>query len=178
MHRNAEGYCPNPSHPRGRHKARVFREALDLLRSDASWLREALLEAARSGEASPIAVNPWRTHWRLDATIRRQGKSAVVRMIWIVRTGESRAEVRHLLGAVMKAKKDAKNERPSVLDVGALLADLPAQRLARGQVGTVVEKLDDKTLLVEFSDDQGSAYAIAPCPRANLLILHYVPEAA
>ena len=89
-----------------------------------------------------------------------------------------RAEVRHLLGAVMKAKKDAKNERPSVLDVVALLADLPAQRLARGQVGTVVEQLDDKTLLVEFSDDQGSAYAIAPCPRADLLILHYVPEAA
>jgi hypothetical protein len=78
----------------------------------------------------------------------------------------------------MKAKKDAKNERPSVLDVVALLADLPAQRLARGQVGTVVERLDDKTLLVEFSDDQGNAYAIAPCPRADLLILHYVPEAA
>jgi len=63
-----------------------------------------------------------------------------------------RAEVRHLLGAVMKAKKDAKNESPSVLDVVALLADLHAQRLARGQVGTVAEQLDDKTLLVEFSD--------------------------
>ena len=78
----------------------------------------------------------------------------------------------------MKAKKDAKNERPSVLDVVALLADLPAERLARGQVGTVVEQLDNRTLLVEFSDDQGRAYAIAPCPRADLLILHYVPEAA
>jgi hypothetical protein len=78
----------------------------------------------------------------------------------------------------MKVKREAKNERPSVLDVVALLADLPARRLARGQVGTVVEQLDDKTLLVEFSDDQGCAYAIAPCPRADLLILHYVPEAA
>jgi hypothetical protein len=28
-------------------------------------------------------------HWRLDAAIRRQGNSAVVRTIWIVRTGES-----------------------------------------------------------------------------------------
>ena len=78
----------------------------------------------------------------------------------------------------MKAKKHAKSERPSVLDVVALLADLPAQRLARGQVGTVVEQLDDKTLLVEFSGDHGSAYAVASCPRADLLILHYVPEAA
>ena len=77
----------------------------------------------------------------------------------------------------MKAKK-ARNETPSVLDAVALLTDLPAQQLTRGQVGTVVEQLDDKTLLVEFSDDQGRAYALAPCPRADLLILHYVPEAA
>ncbi|MGA2054774.1 MAG: DUF4926 domain-containing protein [Bradyrhizobium sp.] len=88
-----------------------------------------------------------------------------------------RAEVRYLLNAVMKAKK-AKNERPSVLDVVALLTDLPAQRLTRGQVGTVVEQLDDRTLLVELSDDQGRGYAIAPCPLADLLVLHYVPEAA
>jgi len=78
----------------------------------------------------------------------------------------------------MTTKRNAKNERPSVLDVVALLQDLPAQRLARGQVGTIVEQLDDKTLLVEFSDDQGHAYAIAPCPQADLLVLHYVPEAA
>ncbi len=79
---------------------------------------------------------------------------------------------------MMKAKKRAKDEAPSVLDVVALLADLPAQQLARGQVGTIVEQLDDKTLLVEFSDDQGRAYAVAPCPRTDLLVLHYVPEAA
>jgi hypothetical protein len=86
--RKLENYCLNPSHPRGRHKARVFREALDLQRGDAGWLRDALLEAARVSEASPIAVDPWGTHWRLDATIGRQGNSAVVRTIWIVRTGE------------------------------------------------------------------------------------------
>lgn len=83
-----------------------------------------------------------------------------------------------MLGAVMEAKKQAKSETPSVLDVVALLTDLPAERLARGQVGTIVEQLDDTTFLIEFSDDQGRAYAIAPCPRAELLVLHYVPEAA
>jgi hypothetical protein len=81
-------------------------------------------------------------------------------------------------GAMMKAKRSTKNEKPSLLDVVALLADLPAQRLARGQVGTIVEQLDDRTLLVEFSDDQGRAYAVAPCLPADLLVLHYVPEAA
>ncbi len=87
--RKVEDYCMSPSHPRGRHKARVFREALGLQRRDAAWLRNALLEAARSSEASLIVVDPWGTHWRLDATITRQGKSVVVRTIWIVRTGES-----------------------------------------------------------------------------------------
>ena len=79
---------------------------------------------------------------------------------------------------MMDTTKGRKDERPSLLDVVALLTDLPAQRLARGQVGTIVEQLDDATLLVEFSDEQGHAYAVAPCPRAELLTLHYVPEAA
>jgi hypothetical protein len=64
------------------------------------------------------------------------------------------------------------------LDVVALLADMPATGLARGQVGTVVEVLDGETVLVEFSGDDGRAYAVVPCPLADLLVLHYVPEAA
>jgi hypothetical protein len=87
--RKIEDYCLNTSHPRGRHKARVFREALDLQRSDASWLRDVLLEAACLNEAFQVAEDAWGTHWRLDVTIRRQRKSAVVRTIWIVRAGES-----------------------------------------------------------------------------------------
>ncbi len=79
---------------------------------------------------------------------------------------------------MMNAKKRAKSEGPSLLDVVALLTDVPVQGLARGQVGTIVEHLDDRTLLVEFSDEQGRAYAIAPCLWADLLVLRYVPEAA
>ena len=67
----------------------VFREALGLDRSDAAWLRDVLLEAVRSGEATEVGKDAWGTHWRLDAMLRRQGKSAVIRTIWIVRTGES-----------------------------------------------------------------------------------------
>jgi hypothetical protein len=78
----------------------------------------------------------------------------------------------------MKAEKHTEREGASLLDVVALLADVPGEGLARGQVGTVVEQLEDKVLLVEFSDDQGRAYAVVPCPRSELLILHYVPVAA
>jgi len=67
---------------------------------------------------------------------------------------------------------------PSVLDVVALLMERPAEGLARGQVGTVVEALDDDSVLVEFSDDEGRAYAIAPCRRSELLVLYYEPQQA
>ena len=68
--------------------------------------------------------------------------------------------------------------KADVLDVVALLADRPAAGLARGQVGTVVDELDMNTVLVEFSGDDGRAYAIEPVPHSEILILHYVPEAA
>jgi hypothetical protein len=78
----------------------------------------------------------------------------------------------------MPEKPTLENSSPSVLDVVALLADRPAQGLARGQVGTVVERLDEQNSLVEFSDDQGKAFAIAPCQDSDLLVLHYDPQAA
>jgi hypothetical protein len=78
----------------------------------------------------------------------------------------------------MPFKKSQTSKAPSLLDVVALLTDVPAEGLARGQVGTVVVQLDESTSLVEFSDDDGRAYAIAPCPHAQLLVLHYMPETA
>jgi uncharacterized protein DUF4926 len=65
---------------------------------------------------------------------------------------------------------------PAVLDVVALLAERTAENLARGQVGTIVERLDDATALVEFSDDRGRPYAVVPCPLSELMILHYAPK--
>jgi hypothetical protein len=48
-----------------------------------------LLEAARFGEAFQVGEDAWGSYWRLDAIIGPQRKSAVIRAIWIVRTGES-----------------------------------------------------------------------------------------
>lgn len=66
----------------------------------------------------------------------------------------------------------------AILDAVVLLVDFADHRLASGQVGTVVEALDEETVLVEFADDRGRAYAIAPCRRADLLTLRYEPAAA
>jgi Domain of unknown function (DUF4926) len=84
------------------------------------------------------------------------------------------ASVRNLLGTVMAAENNA----PAVPDVAALLVERPADGLARGQVGTVVEALDGASVLVEFADEQGRAYAVVPCEQSDLLVLHYVPQAA
>jgi hypothetical protein len=43
--------------------------------------------------------------------------------------------------------------------VVALLEDLPVHSLQRGQVGTVVETLSPGVFEVEFSDNEGRAYA-------------------
>jgi hypothetical protein len=69
-------------------------------------------------------------------------------------------------------------DRPTLLDVVALLADRPESDIVVGQVGTVVEELDRDTVLVEFADDQGRAYALVAVPRSALLVLRYAPVAA
>ncbi len=70
------------------------------------------------------------------------------------------------------------DEGRNLLCAVALLGDLPERGLLRGQAGTIVEALDEATALVEFSDDEGRAYAIVPCPRDALLILRTAPLAA
>jgi Domain of unknown function (DUF4926) len=77
------------------------------------------------------------------------------------------------------AAPTASNDRGSdFLSAVALLHDLPEYGLVRGQVGAVVEPLDETTALVEFSDDDGRAYAIVACPRDALLALRTAPLAA
>src|SRR5688500_3423181 len=44
-------YCLNPQHPYGRHKARVFRAALNFDQSRAEELRQVLLQIAETHDA-------------------------------------------------------------------------------------------------------------------------------
>jgi hypothetical protein len=66
----------------------------------------------------------------------------------------------------------------ALLDVVALLSDVPSSSLVRGQVGTVVELLADDTVVVEFSDDEGRTYAELALNVRDLLVLHHRPVAA
>ena len=69
------------------------------------------------------------------------------------------------------------HKEPRLLDVVALLSDLPEHDLVRGQVGTVVELLDG-ACEVEFSDDEGRTYAELALEPNQLLVLHHQPQRA
>ncbi len=65
-----------------------------------------------------------------------------------------------------------------ILDVVAMIADLPERGLYRGQVGTVVEILAPGVFEVEFSDDEGRTYASTSLEADQLLALRYEPSEA
>jgi hypothetical protein len=65
-----------------------------------------------------------------------------------------------------------------MLDVVALIGDLRNRGLMAGQVGTVVEILDDGVYEVEFCDNEGRTYASLALSADQLLALHYAPVAA
>ncbi|MEW6690622.1 MAG: DUF4926 domain-containing protein [Pseudomonadota bacterium] len=65
-----------------------------------------------------------------------------------------------------------------MLDVVALIEDVPEHGLVRGQVGTVVEILAEGHFEVEFSGDDGRAYALLPLERRQLMVLRYQPAHA
>lgn len=82
-------YCLSLDHPRGRHKARVFASALGLTAEDAEELRDALLSAARDGEANASGQDEYGQRYVLDFEVVRSAGRARVRSSWIVRSGKT-----------------------------------------------------------------------------------------
>ena len=65
-----------------------------------------------------------------------------------------------------------------VLDVVALIVDLPKYNLWRGQVGTVVEIIAGGSAFeVEFSDREGHTYESLGLRPDQIMVLHYEPLA-
>jgi hypothetical protein len=77
------GYCLNPNHEQGKHKAGVFSAALGLTQKDAAWLRERLRDAVFQ-EATPAGRNKFGELYMIDCVIETQVGAATVRSGWIV----------------------------------------------------------------------------------------------
>jgi hypothetical protein len=82
------GYCLNPEHPPGKHKARVF-ATLGFTAENADALRAALLMAAASGDAQPAASDQFGDRYVPKVELEGPRGKGIVRSTWIVRCGES-----------------------------------------------------------------------------------------
>ncbi len=79
-------YCLSDTHPRGRHKARVFRARLGLTANDAELLHRKLLDAvqSRQDDLQPTDADEFGQHYVLDFPMTTAAGSAIVRSAWIV----------------------------------------------------------------------------------------------
>lgn len=81
-------YCLSTTHPRGRHKARVFAASIGLTADQADLLRDALLQAARTEAAAPSGQDEFGQRFEVDFSMKGPTGEALVRSTWIVRAGE------------------------------------------------------------------------------------------
>src|SRR5947209_16223557 len=88
--RKVRHYCLSNEHPRGRHKARVFRSRLGLSADDAQLLRHALIQAVDQPGASfvPMVSDAYGQRFVLDFEMTTASGSATLRSGWIILAGE------------------------------------------------------------------------------------------
>ena len=69
-------------------------------------------------------------------------------------------------------RANVKTKMIKLLDTVALLEDILPRKLRAGEVGTVVEILDDNVYEVEFCDEEGQTYAEFAVRADQIMPLH------
>ncbi len=85
-------YSLSSTHPKGKHKAKLFEEKLAMRADEAELLREAIRKAILSADAVELEPNAFGRRFRLDFELGR-GKGIIwynagVRSGWIIRKNE------------------------------------------------------------------------------------------
>lgn len=83
------GYCLNPTHPDGQHKARVFRSVLGLSQENEAELRQFLQKALINYNAIFERENRYGKKYIIDFPMTRGDKQAIIHSVWIVHHGEN-----------------------------------------------------------------------------------------
>ena len=78
-----QGYCLNPLHVRGRHKAHVFSSILGLTSKDAEKLKRVLLEAVKNCDAVPGIEDEYGKRYIIDFMMTTTKGEAKIRSTWI-----------------------------------------------------------------------------------------------
>ncbi|MBM4427272.1 MAG: hypothetical protein FJ031_08545 [Chloroflexi bacterium] len=82
-------YCLSETHPRGKHKARVFAATLGITSEHAEDLRGLILQAIQREEAELDERDEYGQRYIVDVRIRYSGNEATVRTTWIIRSSEN-----------------------------------------------------------------------------------------
>jgi hypothetical protein len=86
-------YCLSSTHPRGKHKARVFLASLGLSAANAEVLQHLLLRAAIINDVELAEKDDFGQRYTLDFEVTTDVGSAKVRSAWIVRVDEDFARL-------------------------------------------------------------------------------------
>ena len=82
-------YCLSTTHPRGRHKARLFAAATGITAVDADLLGDALRAAAATVDAVPTRRSEFGQMYEVTFVLDGPSGSAAILSVWIVLDGES-----------------------------------------------------------------------------------------
>jgi len=91
--RKLRDYSLNPHHPVGKHKARVFSSQLGIGRDDAQLLKEKIIENMKDVEIEWAHEDKFGKRFSADLTMNMKNRSALVRTIWIIKSGSEVPEL-------------------------------------------------------------------------------------
>ncbi|WP_069133112.1 DUF6883 domain-containing protein [Rhodohalobacter halophilus] len=91
--RKLRDYCLNQNHPVGKHKARVFSSQLGIGKAEARQLKEEMIQEMRNATIIPGIEDQFGKGFSADLSIHIKNRSALVKTIWILRTGRKTPEL-------------------------------------------------------------------------------------
>ena len=109
-------YCLDPSHPRGRHKARVFAASLGLTGANADHVRDALLKSACNAEAILGELDSYGQRYVVDFIMITAVGQAAIRSTWMVRSGGFSKTAELLCALSTRGKYETQSSRCSCAD--------------------------------------------------------------
>lgn len=81
-------YCLNMEHPRGKHKARIFKNALGITSEDTEELIAEIKKQVQKMECMEGEGDEYGQRYTVDVEIQRNTRKAVVRTGWIIKRNE------------------------------------------------------------------------------------------
>jgi Domain of unknown function (DUF4926) len=168
------GYCLNPEHDEGRHKANLFQELLGVTMDNGQLLFDALKDAASSREALIGKIDKSCQRYIIVFDITGPAGTAVLRSAWIIRSGEAvpRLVACLILQTGRKNQTMKTSRQRKLLDVVAVLNSPVDIDVQVGDVGTVVELLPPDGVEVEFLGRDGRTRCVATLAVADVLPLN------